>query len=231
MQCSNLLLASGCVGGINGNMAKYPIYLDLKGRRVVVIGAGNVAARKVQALSTTGARIVVVAEHATGVFQDACEGANIEVVISSYLKDYLAGAVLAIAATNDTALNNRIYKDCQQLEVLCNVVDVPQLCDFYVPAVVERGSLQIAVGTDGKCPAYSGHLRRKLEEMFTDQHGLFLEELDKIRKHIIATVDDSARRKAILGQLVKDESFDYFAKNGPQAWQERARQIIADSTA
>ncbi len=208
------------------DMAKYPIYLDLEGRRVVVIGAGNVAARKVQALTTAGARIVVVAEHATTVFQDACEGANIEVVISSYSKDYLAGAVLAIAATNDTALNNRIYKDCQELEVLCNVVDVPELCDFYVPAVVERGSLQIAIGTDGKCPAYSGHLRRKLEEMFTDRHGRFLEELDKIRKHIIATVDDPARRKAILGQLVKDESFEYFKKNGPQAWQERAMETI-----
>ncbi len=207
-------------------MAKYPIYLDLEGRRVVVIGAGNVAARKVQALTAAGARIVVVTEHATTVFQDACEGANIEVVISSYSKDYLAGAILAIAATNDTALNNRIYKDCQQLEVLCNVVDVPELCDFYVPAVVERGSLQIAVGTDGKCPAYSGHLRRKLEEMFTDRHGLFLEELDKIRKHIIATIDDGARRKAVLGQLVKDESFDYFKKNGPQAWQERAMETI-----
>ncbi|RKY06427.1 MAG: hypothetical protein DRP66_08830 [Planctomycetota bacterium] len=207
-------------------MAKYPIYLDLEGRRVVVIGAGNVAARKVQSLTATGARIVVVAEHATGVFQDACEGANIELVISSYSRDYLAGAVLAIAATNDTALNNRIYKDCQELDVLCNVVDVPDLCDFYVPALVERGSLQIAVGTDGKCPAYSGHLRRKLEEMFTDRHGLFLDELDKIRKHIIATVDDGDRRKAILGQLVKDESFEYFKKNGPDPWQKRAMEII-----
>ncbi|MCD6393679.1 MAG: bifunctional precorrin-2 dehydrogenase/sirohydrochlorin ferrochelatase [Planctomycetes bacterium] len=207
-------------------MAKYPIYLDLDSRRVVVIGAGNVAARKVRALAAAGGRIVVVAEHATGAFQDACEGANIELVISSYSKDYLAGAVLAIAATNDTALNNRIYKDCQELEVLCNVVDVPDLCDFYVPALVERGALQIAIGTEGKCPAYSGHLRRKLEEMFTEQHGLFLEELDKARKHIIATVDDGDRRKAILGQLVKDESFDYFTKNGPQTWQERAMEII-----
>lgn len=207
-------------------MAKYPIYLDLEGRRVVMIGAGNVAARKVQSLIPTGARIVVVAEHATTVFQDVCEGANIEVVIGSYSKDYLAGAVLAIAATNDMALNNRIYKDCQQLEVLCNIVDMPHLCDFYVPALVERGSLQIAIGTDGKCPAYSGHLRRKLEEMFTNRHGLFLEELDKIRKHIIATIDDGARRKAVLGQLVKDESFDYFIKNGPQAWQEWAMETI-----
>jgi precorrin-2 dehydrogenase/sirohydrochlorin ferrochelatase len=207
-------------------MAKYPIYLDLTGRRVVVIGAGNIAARKVRSLCDAGARVVVVAEHATTTFQDACSEDNIELVLSSYSKDYLAGAVVAIAATNDTVLNNQIYKDCQELEVLCNVVDVPDLCDFYVPALVERGALQIAIGTDGKCPAYSGHLRRKLEEMFTADHGRFVDELDKIRQHVIATVDDPGNRKAILGELVKDESFEFFLENGAEQWHKRAVDII-----
>jgi len=207
-------------------MPKYPIYLDLSGRRVVVIGAGAVAARKVLSLSATGARVVVVAEHATATFEEACSGTNIELILSSYSKDYLAEAVLAIAATNDSVLNNRIYKDCQQLEVLCNVVDEPGLCDFYVPAVVDRGSLQIAIGTDGKCPAYAGHLRQKIEEMFTEQHGRFVEALDVVRKQIIAVVEDSAERKAILGEMVKDESFEYFVQNGESAWQERARGLI-----
>ncbi|HPD46126.1 MAG TPA: bifunctional precorrin-2 dehydrogenase/sirohydrochlorin ferrochelatase [Anaerohalosphaeraceae bacterium] len=211
-------------------MSKYPIYLDLNGRRVVVIGAGAVAARKVLSLSATGARVVVVAEHATKTFEEACSGANIELILSAYSKDYLAEAVLAIAATNDAVLNHQIYKDCQQLEVLCNVVDEPEFCDFYVPAVVERGSLQIAIGTDGKCPAYAGHLRRKLEEMFTEQHGEFVDALDAARKQIIALVEDAADRKAILGELVTDESFDYFVQNGLAAWQERARSLIAEKT-
>ncbi|MBE0536344.1 MAG: bifunctional precorrin-2 dehydrogenase/sirohydrochlorin ferrochelatase [Phycisphaerae bacterium] len=208
-------------------MAKYPIYLDLTNRRAVVIGAGAVAARKVLSLNAAGARVVVVAEHATTTFQEACNAENIELILSSYSKDYLAEAVLAIAATNDTVLNNQIYKDCQQLEVLCNVVDVPELCDFYVPAVVDRGSLQIAIGTEGKCPAYAGHLRQKLEEMFTEQHGQFVEALDIARKQIIATVENSADRKAILGEMVKDESFDYFVQHGAAAWQERAGKLIA----
>ena len=85
--------------------------------------------------------------------------------------------MLAIAATSDRQLNRRIYKDCQELEILCNVVDAPELCDFIVPAVVKRGDLQIAIGTEGNCPAYAGHLRKKLEQSFTDKHGEFLAEL------------------------------------------------------
>lgn len=210
-------------------MAKYPIYLDLNDRRVIVIGAGNVAARKVQALMPTGARIVVITLHASPGFEEMCSENNVELIISEYSKDYLTGAVLAIAATNDTSLNNLIYKDCQEHEVLCNVVDVPPLCDFYVPALVERGSLQIAIGTDGKCPAYSGHLRRKLEELFTEDHGKFLNELEIARKLVIETVE-SDQRKAILGQLVKDESFEYFLKNGPDAWHQRAKGIISEQS-
>jgi len=212
-------------------MPNYPVYLDLSGRRTVVIGAGAVAARKVLSLSAAGARVVVVAEHATTTFEEACSGENIELILSSYSREYLVEAVLAIAATNDPLLNQQIYKDCQQLEVLCNVVDEPDLCDFYVPALVERGSLQIAIGTSGKCPAYAGHLRQKLEEVFTEQHGLFVDALETARKRIIAVVEDPAERKAILGELVKDESFDYFAQNGLAAWQKRAAAMIASRKA
>jgi len=210
-------------------MAKYPIYLELAGRRVVVVGAGAVAARKAQTLSEVGARIVVIAKDASQAFEKTCSKLNIELVISSYSKDYLAEAVLAIAATNDLNLNRRIYKDCQELEVLCNVVDQPELCDFFVPAVVKRGPLQIAVGTDGNCPAYAGHLRKKLEDQFTEDHGRFITELESIRKRIIAEIPDGAKRKAILGQLAGDKSLEYFLANGCAKWQAYAQQIIAES--
>ncbi len=94
-------------------MAKYPIYLELAGRRVVVVGAGAVAARKAQTLSEAGARVVVISKKADPAFEKSCKLPNVEVVISAYSKDYLAEAVLAIAATNDLELNRRIYKDCQ----------------------------------------------------------------------------------------------------------------------
>jgi len=208
-------------------MAKYPIFLELGGRRVVVVGAGAVAARKAQALLAAGARLVVVSEHVSDVLMVLCQGTNAELIRSRYSKDYLTGAVLVIAATNNHQLNRRIYKDCQELEILCNIVDEPQLCDFFVPAVVKRGDLQIAVGTEGHYPAYAGHIRKKLEQAFTEKHGEFLAELQTLRKRIIKGVSDLSLRKALLGQLADDKSFKYFVENGPAQWQRYADRLIS----
>lgn len=207
-------------------MPKFPIYLELSNRRAVVIGAGSVAARKVAALHDAGARIVVIAEHVKSTLEQAFQFPGVELVLDAYHKHYLAGATLAIAATNDPVLNRRVFLDCQELEVLCNVVDQPELCDFYMPAVVKRGDLQIAIGTDGHCPAYSGHLRRKLEESFTHEHGHFLEQLEKTRKQVIGQISNANRRKAVLGRLASDESFRIFTQDGAQAWMQYADEVI-----
>ena len=212
-------------------MAKYPIFLELGGRRAVVIGGGAVAIRKAQALLAAGARLVVVAERINDMLAALCRGKNAELIKSKYSKDYLVAAALVIAATNNHQLNKQIYKDCQELEILCNVVDEPQLSDFFVPAVVKRGNLQIAIGTEGHSPAYAGHIRKKLEEIFTDKHGQFLSELETLRKQIIKSVPDPADRKALLGELVDDNSFGYFVENGPAAWRDRAGKIIKEHKA
>jgi len=211
-------------------MPKYPIFLELAGRRVVIIGAGPVAVRKAQGLLAAGARLVVVAKHIDDMLTIQSQAANIELIRSAYSKDYLAGAVLVIAATNDQQLNERIYKDCQELEILCNVVDQPELCDFFIPAVVKRGDLQIVIGTEGHCPAYAGHIRKKLEQIFTDKHGEFLAELETIRERIIKHVVGPANRKALLGQLADDKSFEYFIQNGSTQWRLFAEELINNSS-
>jgi precorrin-2 dehydrogenase/sirohydrochlorin ferrochelatase len=222
-------------------MAKYPIFLDLNGRRVVIIGGGSVATRKAETILGTGARLVVVAPRLDEMLRKVCAGTGstsspqasspqAELIESKYSKDYIGRATLVIAATNDEALNRQIYKDCQQLEILCNVVDSPELCDFYVPAVVQRGDLQIAIGTGGKSPAYAGHLRKKLENIFTEKHGEFLASLEAIRGFIIEKIADATERKAILGQLAGDESFEYFLHNGPEQWRKRAEEQIKSHT-
>ena len=210
----------------NNVMAKYPIFLELSGRRVVVIGGGAVAARKVQVLLAAGARLVVVAERIDEMLTVLCRDKTAEIIKSKYSKNYLAEAVLVVAATNNNKLNKQIYRDCQELEVLCNVVDVPELCDFFVPAVVKRGDLQIAIGTEGQCPAYAGHLRKKLEGIFTEKHGQFLAELETIRKQIIQDVPDPADRKTLLGRLVDEKSFEYFVENGPAQWRTFADELV-----
>jgi precorrin-2 dehydrogenase/sirohydrochlorin ferrochelatase len=211
----------------NTAMAKYPIFLELGGRRAVVIGGGAVAVRKSQALLTAGARLVVVAEQVNDMLTALCARSDAELIRSKYSKNYLAGAVLVIAATNNRRVNSQIYKDCQELEVLCNVVDAPEFCDFFVPAVVKRGDLQIAISTEGYCPAYAGHLRKKLEHVFSDKHGEFLAELEKLRKRVIENVPAPADRKALLGQLVSDKSFEYFVEKGPDEWRDFADKLIS----
>ena len=96
-----------------------------------------------------------------------------------------------------------------------------------MPAVVKRGDLQIAVCTEGHSPAYAGHIRKKLERIFTDKHGEFLTELQALRKRIIKDVADPTDRKALLGQLVDDKSFEYFVQNGPAQWQAYADRLIS----
>ena len=191
-----------------------------------MIGAGSVASRKAQVLLATGARLVIVSKDIDDVLAARYAGTRAELIKSKYSKDYLAGAVLVIAATNKPDLNKQIYKDCQELEILCNVVDQPKLCDFFVPAVVKRGGLQIAVGTEGYCPAYAGHIRKKLEKIFTDKHGEFLAELETLRKRIITDVPNPDERKVLLGRLVDDKSFEYFIENGTDAWRDHAQKTI-----
>ena len=209
-------------------MAKYPIFLELGGRRAVIVGGGAVATRKAQTLLAAGARLVVVSKTIDDALTALCQGANAELVKSGYSKNYIAGAVLVIAATSDEQLNKRIYKDCQELEILCNVVDAPELSDFITPAVVKRGDLQVAICTEGHCPAYAGHLRKKLEQIITIQHGEFLVELEMVRKRIFKDMPSTADRKTLIGQLADDKSFEYFLQKGPEAWRDYAQEIRQD---
>ena len=185
------------------------------------------AFRKAQALIAAGANLKVVAESIGESIEALCVEKGAELVKSVYKKEYLGDAVLVIAATDDRQLNTEIYNDCRAARILCNVVDVPELCDFYVPAIVRRGDLQIAVGTDGHCPAYAGAVRRQLEQIFTDKHGEFLVELDMVRKRIIEEVQLLKERKRILKKLVNEKSFEYFIENGRDKWRGFADNIIA----
>ncbi len=211
-------------------MAKYPIFLELGDRRVVIIGGGAVASRKAEVVLRAGARLVVVAERIDAAMREYCAGKQAELIEGKYSKNYLASATIVIAATDNETLNQRIYKDCQELEILCNVVDSPELCDFFVPAVVQRGDLQIAVGTEGRSPAYAGHIRKKLEKIFTEKHGEFLALLEQLRERIIKEVPDIDNRKALSGEMVDDASFEYFLKNGAADWLKKAEEMIKSYT-
>ena len=102
---------------------------------------------------------------------------------------------MVIAATNSRELNAAIFHEARQRNILCNVVDDPEYCDFYYPAVVRRGDLQLAISTNGQSPALAQRIRRELEIQFGPEYGEWLEQLGKIRQQLFASKIDPEERR------------------------------------
>jgi precorrin-2 dehydrogenase/sirohydrochlorin ferrochelatase len=140
----------------------YPAYLDLRGRRCVVIGAGVIAERKVEGLLEAGAAVTVVSPEATdAVAAWAAEG-RIGWERRGYVPGDLAGAWLAVAATDDNQTNRAVHAEAEAGRVLLNVVDVTDLCSFIAPATASRGPVTVAISTGGASPALARKLRTQM---------------------------------------------------------------------
>lgn len=141
----------------------YPIFLDLEGRRVVIVGGGAVSARKVEAMIRYGARVTVIAPACTEEIARWAGEGRLTLERRTYESTDLDGATLVIASTSAPEVNERIAADCRARGILVNVVDDTALCDFIVPAIVENGSIQIAVSTGGRSPAFARVVKRDLQ--------------------------------------------------------------------
>lgn len=182
------------------------MFVKLEGRQVLVVGAGKVGEPKISGLLETGAHIRVVAlEASPTVRQWALEG-RIELEIRAFTNNDLAGAFLAIVATNSRSLNERVYHEAQRRNILCNVVDVPDLCDFYYPSVVRRGDLQIAVSTAGQSPSLAQKIRQQLEKQFGPAYAAWVAELGETRKFILASDLEKQRKLDLLHSLASREA-------------------------
>ena len=141
-------------------MRHYPVFLDLKDRPVLVVGAGPIALRKTRGLLDAGARVTVVAPVCLPDFEDL----PLRLVRRPFRPSDLAGATLVFAATNDRRVNHRIRLAAKTRGIFANIADSAAECDFIVPARVQRGDVHIAISTGGKSPRISADLRRKLDE-------------------------------------------------------------------
>ena len=139
----------------------YPIFLDLKDRQVLVVGAGRVALRKTKGLIEAGARVTVVAPE----WESEFETLPLRLVRRGFRASDLAGAMLVFAATDDRLTNHRIAIAAKGRGVFANIADSAEECDFIVPARVQRGTVQVAVSTGGENPRLSAELRKRLEEV------------------------------------------------------------------
>ena len=163
----------------------YPAFLDLEGRRCVVIGGGEVAERKVGALLNAGARVTVVSPEATAEIEHLAQHDEVVWHRRGYEAGDLAGAWLAIAAPDDGSVNRTIGRDAEERRVLLNVVDQPALCNFIAPSVVQRGDLTIAVSTAGKSPAMARKVRHEIERAFPPEYGVLLEVAAEARRELM----------------------------------------------
>jgi len=175
-------------------MSMYPIFLNLQERRCLVVGGGEVALRKVQSLFKNGARVTVVAPTATEFLRRMASKGEIALSLRKYRESDLEGAFMVIAATSDRKVNSAVSMDARRRGVLVNVVDSPGECDFYVPSVVARGDLVLAVSTGGKSPALARKIREDLERAYGPEYDRFLRLMGIVRRKIMAEGASAERR-------------------------------------
>lgn len=163
-------------------MKYYPVFLDISGRKCVVVGGGDVAARKVARLLACGARVFVVSPELIPELAGLKARSVVDHVAARYNIQYLEGAVLVIGATDDDKTNAAISSDARRLGIPVNIVDDPQKCDFILPSIVERDDLTIAVSTGGNSPALARRLREELEAVYGEEYGILLNLLGRLRE-------------------------------------------------
>ena len=168
-------------------MKGYPLFLKLEGERCLVFGGGSVAWRKIQALLKRGAHITCVSQDFSSSLRNLAKKNRSRLVLKKAQggRIRLDGARLVIAATSDRRFNVQVARACRKEKVWVNVVDDPALCDFYVPAVLERGPLQIAISTGGTSPLFARRLREELEKVIPASTGRLLEKIGNLRKQKI----------------------------------------------
>lgn len=162
-------------------MAYYPVMLDIKGRKCLVVGGGNVALRKVLSLLACKAEVTVISPSFNeGILKLADEG-KIELIKRTYHSGDAEGYFITVVATDDNVVNRLAASDCEKYGIPVNVVDDKELSSFIVPSVIRRGDLTVSISTSGKSPLVSRMIREKLESVFTDDYDELLQKLYKKR--------------------------------------------------
>lgn len=178
--------------------------LRLEGKKVVVIGGGRVAERKVTGLLGTGPLITVISPQATDKLKGLASSGLIEWLEKSFSKEDIEGAFLIFAATNDNELNQSIKMAAGEQQ-LVTIADDPDGSDFHVPSQIQRGRLSIAVSTGGASPTLARKIREQLENQFDEQYEEYLEFLFTSRQRILKEVKDPSRKGKVLTAIVNEE--------------------------
>jgi siroheme synthase-like protein len=180
----------------------YPIYLDIEERAVLIIGGGEVCARKAETMMKYGGRVTIASPAFTDEIEQWAVDGRVVLRRKLYDESDLDGASIVIASTDDPCVNARIARDCRRRKIPVNVVDVTHLCEFIVPAIVEVGSIQIAISTGGKSPALARTLKEDLKKFIGAEYAEVNEVMGTLRAGAKKTLPTDVDRKRFFDGII-----------------------------
>lgn len=183
----------------------YPIFLNIEAKRCLIIGGGKVACRKIESLLEYGAEIIVVSPRVEDKIIDWHKRDLIKLIPREFKVSDLDNIFMVFIATDDNSINQTISDLCKQKRILVNAVDDPDNCDFFVPALLRRDSLTVAVSTEGKSPAFAGWLKRQLEPHITEEFGEFVQLLGEIRPQLKKSPLSYSEKRDLLIALLNSD--------------------------
>jgi len=181
-------------------MPLFPAFVSLKGKKILVVGGGKVATRKVEKLLPFGGEIAVVAPKVSKELKKLAKEKRIKLKRRRFLTGDLRGAFMVIVAVDDIDLQRRIFNLCQKRGIFCNSVDSPDYCNFIFPALVVRGDLVIGITTSGKAPALSREVRKLIEKTLPEELEMILETLYRERERL----PKGSERQKYLSRLASE---------------------------
>ncbi len=187
----------------------YPLFADVAGRKVLVVGGGGIAEEKITALLECEARVMVISPEVTEQIAEWERDKRLKIKRREYKAGDVKWAWLVIVACGVEEVDRQIHGECVQRRILCNVVDVTDLCIFQVPAVCKRGKLQIAISTAGISPALAKKIRQDLEKQFDPAYETLLDALGELREYIKGRYPENLeKRSQILTEFVHSEALE-----------------------
>jgi siroheme synthase-like protein len=211
-------------------MRYYPIYLDLKERRALVVGGGAIAAGKVRQLVAAGAHVCVVSPALVGELSELAAFGLIEYRHKRFDESDLDGVSLVISATDEQPVNEAVARAAAARGLLCNVVDQPALCNFITPALVTRGNLQISVSTGGDSPSLAQRVKREIADLIGDEYGELLELAAEVRAEAKRRIPSFEQRRALLHAFAESEALELVRAGRHDEARQLARRLLAEAT-
>jgi precorrin-2 dehydrogenase/sirohydrochlorin ferrochelatase len=206
----------------------YPIYLDISNKQCAIVGGGDVAERKVQRLLECGANVIVIAKALTPALKTMTTEGKIDWIDSDYDEIHIRDAFLVVGATDRDDINARIAADAGKKNILVNIVDDPEKCNFILPSLFRQGDLSIAISTGGKSPALAKKLREELEAVYGPEYKTLLTILGKLRERIISKGQSCDKNKMLFESLVNSDILDFIREKNWGQIHEMIREITGE---